>query len=157
MVIFNKGCHVFPESLWRYPGASVLDRHASGGSTPQLGSASTYHLSHSGTAHWLDGASAEMEGSRCRAWLCSICNASFSAASALWRHRQSVHFKRTPHECRLCGKAFTRSESLKDHMNGHRNVKPHKCPKCCLQFSHRTNFRKHVRDGVCDISRKPPS
>lgn len=145
--------------MWRYPGASVLDRRASDGNTQLSGSASSYHWSphRHGAAHLLGAASAQTEGVRCRAWLCSICNASFSAASALWRHRQSVHFKRTPHECKLCGKAFTRSESLKDHMNGHENVKPHKCPKCSLQFSHRTNFRKHMRDGTCGGFKKPSS
>ncbi|XP_076460635.1 uncharacterized protein LOC143293558 isoform X2 [Babylonia areolata] len=86
---------------------------------------------------------------------CSVCGVTFSSSYALSRHQQTVHFKRTPYQCRHCGKRFTRRETLDDHVNvKHMMIaKPHRCPACHLQFSQRTTLRKHIRENICQFGK----
>ncbi|XP_076465103.1 uncharacterized protein LOC143296877 isoform X15 [Babylonia areolata] len=85
---------------------------------------------------------------------CAACGMTFLDASQLRRHQQTAHHRRAPHQCSFCGKTFTRNESLKDHMNGHRNIKAHQCSHCSRQFASRANLRKHLRKGFCDVLRE---
>ncbi|KAJ8076798.1 hypothetical protein PM082_001221 [Marasmius tenuissimus] len=51
------------------------------------------------------------------------------------------------HQCKYCGKRFSRPSGLKIHMTTHNGEKPYVCPEegCHRAFSVRSNMRRHVR------------
>ncbi|CAH1256376.1 ZBTB8A [Branchiostoma lanceolatum] len=49
-------------------------------------------------------------------------------------------------ECHICYMKFTRSETLRDHMNIHTGEKPYSCKFCHKKFRHQRNLRTHERD-----------
>ncbi|KAI8512890.1 negative regulation of dendritic cell differentiation [Branchiostoma belcheri] len=49
-------------------------------------------------------------------------------------------------ECHVCYMKFTRSETLRDHMNIHTGEKPYSCKFCHKKFRHQRNLRTHERD-----------
>ena len=77
--------------------------------------------------------------------LCEFCKASFTSASGLSRHKDSVHLKKMRHTCHVCGKGFTVREPFEDHMNMHNNIKAHKCPHCPSLFTYKTSLYHHIR------------
>lgn len=48
-------------------------------------------------------------------------------------------------ECLMCGKAFTRSDHLTEHMLTHTGDRPHKCTVCNQAFSQASNLTRHMR------------
>ena len=58
---------------------------------------------------------------------------------------KSVHEKLKPYKCNLCGKDFSQTSSLKQHVKSvHDKLKPYKCNKCGKSFSQLGNLKKHM-------------
>ncbi|XP_054152447.1 zinc finger protein 91-like [Oppia nitens] len=55
------------------------------------------------------------------------CDLSFKRISSLKRHVKTLHLKERLYECRVCGKRYAQSQSLKDHSFVHLSVKSFKC------------------------------
>ena len=66
----------------------------------------------------LGQAASTKEGTQAKILLCEYCDASFASAGGLSKHRMAVHLQRK-FTCHVCGKQYTRKETLKFHMAVH--------------------------------------
>ena len=80
-------------------------------------------------------------------FMCDNCASIFKRKADLRRHEISQHFE-FKHLCDVCGKKFTRLESLLLHLrNLHdKNEKTFQCDKCEETFNKKANFVRHI-DG----------
>ena len=76
---------------------------------------------------------------------CASCGKTFSRASNLKVHINSVHNGQKDHKCDSCGKAFSQAGHLKFHINSvHNGQKDHKCDSCGKTFSQAGNLKAHI-------------
>lgn len=54
-------------------------------------------------------------------------------------------FSEKPHECKECGKRFSRHENLKIHVRTHTGEKPFQCSYCEKKFNNSSDRFKHQR------------
>ncbi|XP_071476573.1 uncharacterized protein [Diadema antillarum] len=91
----------------------------------------------------------------CRRFSCEFCSADFTEKKNLLRHHRVFHQgQRVLHVCDLCGKGFSRPDSLKRHMKTHQdpnNVKTNgedqrlTCSQCDAQFIEQKHLDEHVK------------
>ncbi|XP_071491915.1 uncharacterized protein [Diadema antillarum] len=91
----------------------------------------------------------------CRKFSCEFCSANFTEKKNLLRHHRVFHQEqRVLHVCDLCGKAFSRPDSLKRHMKTHQNPNNVKtdgedgrltCSQCDAQFIEQKHLDEHVK------------
>ena len=75
---------------------------------------------------------------------CEVCGRAFSRSNTLITHKR-IHTGDRPFPCDLCGKAFRQLGNLTRHKLTHTAVKPHACPKCNKCFSRSSNLNTHLR------------
>ncbi|CAH0761008.1 unnamed protein product [Diatraea saccharalis] len=62
-------------------------------------------------------------------------------------------------QCDYCARMFDTKTSIRRHIYGHLNLKPHKCPHCPKKFRYVTKIQEHItqehddtiRNFICDI------
>lgn len=90
---------------------------------------------------------------------CETCGISCMNQNQLRMHVETVHFHIRKYQCKSCGKAFKRADSLSDHERIHKNERPYKCSyeDCDKRFKTRRNKVQHERihtgerPYVCEI------
>jgi uncharacterized Zn-finger protein len=47
---------------------------------------------------------------------CSLCKEKFSKHEQLMHHKEIIHFKDTPYDCKVCDKDFSNMSDMRDHL-----------------------------------------
>lgn len=69
----------------------------------------------------------------------------------------SIHRKHTgekPFACKVCDRAFARSDKLAIHMRTHTGEKPYKCNNCGRAFAQSNDLTTHRKRNVCVVKKE---
>ena len=76
--------------------------------------------------------------------VCTLCNKTLNNPYYLKRHILAVHEKQKNFCCEVCGKGFSSSAHLQEHVGVHDNIKRYICETCGEGFVHRASYKRHV-------------
>ena len=76
---------------------------------------------------------------------CTECSKVFKTRFQMFAHRRLAHYRDKKLACSQCPKKFFFQNELKDHMNIHLNLRPHKCPYCPYTAHTSKNLTGHKR------------
>jgi KRAB domain-containing zinc finger protein len=63
-------------------------------------------------------------------------------------HAQHTARDKMKYKCDHCGKGFSESQKLNDHVNIHTGEKPHKCKFCSACFAIKGNHAQHEKSHL---------
>ncbi|XP_071943748.1 uncharacterized protein [Antedon mediterranea] len=75
---------------------------------------------------------------------CDVCGKGFSRSNTLVTHKR-IHTGDKPFKCELCGRAFRQPGNLTRHRLTHTTVKPYVCSQCGKAFNRASNLHTHIR------------
>ncbi|XP_053673539.1 zinc finger protein 845-like [Anopheles nili] len=74
---------------------------------------------------------------------CEECGKRFARQCEVRRHRRIYHSAEHPFKCEACAKTFVSSQSYREHMDSHANVRRYECDICDKKFVRRRNLVNH--------------
>ncbi|XP_055626439.1 zinc finger protein 436-like [Toxorhynchites rutilus septentrionalis] len=77
-----------------------------------------------------------------KSYICKICRKSFSQATHL-KHHELIHSNRKEHECTVCKHRFRVKSNLVAHMRIHRKH-PYCCSECGREFTQSASLEQHM-------------
>ncbi|XP_069106620.1 uncharacterized protein [Argopecten irradians] len=75
---------------------------------------------------------------------CDVCGKAFSRSNTLVTHKR-IHTGDKPFKCEICSRAFRQPGNLTRHRLTHTTVKPYVCPQCNKAFNRASNLHTHMR------------
>ncbi|XP_060600777.1 zinc finger protein 768-like [Ruditapes philippinarum] len=75
---------------------------------------------------------------------CDVCGKAFSRSNTLVTHKR-IHTGDKPFKCEICSRAFRQPGNLTRHRLTHTTVKPYVCPTCNKAFNRASNLHTHMR------------
>lgn len=91
---------------------------------------------------------------------CDLCGGRFKGKHELRCHMDAVHLGRKDHVCQICGKAFSRDKTLRQHLQYHSNERNIVCEICGFKTINRPKMARHLkshngeRNYACNICGK---
>jgi len=91
---------------------------------------------------------------------CDLCDGRFKGKHELKCHMEAIHLGRRDHVCQICGKAFSRDKTLRQHLIYHYNERKISCEICGFKTINGAKLRRHlkthtgVRNYSCSICGK---
>jgi uncharacterized C2H2 Zn-finger protein len=55
--------------------------------------------------------------------LCDKCEQKFASQEELMQHKQIVHGKETPYDCKACNESFTNMQDMRTHLQKHHSYR----------------------------------
>ncbi|XP_076808253.1 uncharacterized protein LOC143451518 [Clavelina lepadiformis] len=74
---------------------------------------------------------------------CDVCGRLYSKPDSLKDHKM-MHSNIKSHQCQVCGKLFSSNDRLERHVKRHSNIKPFQCNVCSKSFSQLGTFHSHL-------------
>jgi Zinc finger, C2H2 type len=76
---------------------------------------------------------------------CDLCTSRFKGKHELRCHIDAIHLKKKDHVCQICGKAFSRDKTLRQHLMYHVNERNIVCEVCGFKTVNRPKMTRHMK------------
>ena len=77
-------------------------------------------------------------------FICEVCGKAFNKKVSMKDHMATIHEGIKAYLCTYCGKRFSSRGNLKRHLRIHKNSFPYPCPFCICKFRHSNTLKSHV-------------
>ncbi|CRK98347.1 CLUMA_CG011707, isoform B [Clunio marinus] len=78
-------------------------------------------------------------------YYCDLCPSRFKGKHELRCHMDAIHLGRKDHICQICGKAFSRDKTLRQHLMYHLNERNIVCEVCGFKTVNRPKMARHMK------------
>lgn len=76
---------------------------------------------------------------------CDLCPSKFKGKHELRCHVDAIHLMKKDYKCHLCGKAFSRDKTLRQHIIYHNNQRNVACEICGFKTINRPKLQRHMK------------
>ena len=78
-------------------------------------------------------------------YTCTLCGQNFGTKTHLKTHTSGVHEKKKPNQCSICKKYYLNSGQLKMHADVHSGERPFGCNICDMKFKRKHHVATHLK------------
>lgn len=76
---------------------------------------------------------------------CDMCSSRFKGKHELRCHMDAIHLGKKDHICQICGKAFSRDKTLRQHLMYHLNERNIVCEVCGFKTVNKPKMTRHMK------------